>query len=487
VFKLPILVKLRLTVKDHGLGVDDLLVERIMAAIDHPHMDFAPDLEHITSNMQQLATILISRAGMNGPYELCSRSVSIASDTWRIYENKRLENMAIAEEGERKSKALFTSGIMSTLTLLDASRLASHPVPPKPAPSEMDFDPRLVNALPGQYTSPLLPDTLTVAEDQYLRQYNERLKDYRQRAAALPSLQQQLYHAAASALPRQPTYKIPGRGWTYGDDPMYSSSPRSTVPMYVQDLRQRHGAPPAQAHPSLNGGMIDVHLKQVAFPNMYQHPASMTTMPQVASMPLPTQAQSRNALASHSFPSDYQQTQQMLPQPMRQNVSAQYVPYVPQRMPIAPALAKGSGIQVADIAHLCGTDWSNVMTQRARETAAKLNKSEKVERILHLHRTQHYPDSYLQMSPPKREAVPTRPLSSPAANMTPQPQRSMQQIEIPAPGAVGIGREFANHTDFFNVRGAFPSIQYGGLMEATKSLAEQDVKNLQFSVDYKRH
>lgn len=96
-------MKLQLTVKDHGLGSSDLLVERIMVAIDHPHMDFAPDLEFITSNMQQISTVLIRRAEVKGPYELCSRSVNIASDAWRKYEDKRLENIAVAAE-EKQSR-----------------------------------------------------------------------------------------------------------------------------------------------------------------------------------------------------------------------------------------------------------------------------------------------------------------------------------------------------------------------------------------------
>jgi hypothetical protein len=235
-------------------------------------------------------------------------------------------------------------------------------------------------------------------------------------------------------------------------------------------------------------GMTNAHLERVAFPNMYHHSASM---------PVSAQAQSRNTLAYQSFPPDYQQTQQMPPQLIRQNVPAQYVPYVPPRMPIVPTPANVPAIQIADIAHLRGTNWSNAMTQRARETVAKLSRSGKAARILHLHETRYYPDPYLQMSPPKRQAVPTRQLSSPAApvfgtdvsfqpNMTPQPQTSMQQIEIPAPGAVGIGRQFANHPGFYNVRSAFPSTQHGGLMEATKSLTEQDVTSLHFGVDSKR-
>jgi hypothetical protein len=114
--KLLIVVNLQLIVKDHGLGVDDLLVERIMVAVGHPHIVFAPDLEHIISNMQQLATVLIRQAELKGPYELCSRSVSITSDTWREYEDKRLENLAIVEEKEKQSRTFFAIAVMLTLT-----------------------------------------------------------------------------------------------------------------------------------------------------------------------------------------------------------------------------------------------------------------------------------------------------------------------------------------------------------------------------------
>lgn len=345
----------------------------------------------------------------------------------------------------------------------------------------------MINAVPGQYTSPLLSERLTVAEDQYLRAQIERIKDYRRRVAALPSLQQQqLHHAAASAQSRQPSYKIPGRGWTYGDDPVYSSSPQA--PLYVQDLGRRNGVPPAQAPPSMNRDRMDARQEHLAFPNMYQHPAPRATMPQVAAMPGPAHAQPHSTFAYQSFPQNNQQTQPVPPQ---------YVKYVPPRMPLAPAATNVSAVQVADIAHLRGAEWNNAMTQRARETAAKLSKSEKVERILHLHKTQHYSEPYLQTSPLKREALPARPLSSPAApvfgadatfqpNMTPQSQAIMQHIEVPAPGAVGIGGQFANHPGFPNVRSAFPSTQYGGLMEATKDVAGQDVKNVAVDADRKR-
>jgi hypothetical protein len=84
------------------------------------------------------------------------------------------------------------------------------PVPPKAVPMDDQIDPRLVNAMPGQYTYPELSNTLTVEEDQYYRYQNHLLKESRERSAA-PSWLKQVQQAAMTTLPEQASYQ--DRSW----------------------------------------------------------------------------------------------------------------------------------------------------------------------------------------------------------------------------------------------------------------------------------
>jgi hypothetical protein len=116
------------------------------------------------------------------------------------------------------------------------------PVPPKAVPMDDQIDPRLVNAMPGQYTYPELSNTLTVEEDQYYRYQNHLLKESRERSAA-PSWLKQVQQAAMTTLPEQASYQ--DRSWGHGRQPV--PPVQSRAPSYSQNLGQRQS--PYQSFP----------------------------------------------------------------------------------------------------------------------------------------------------------------------------------------------------------------------------------------------
>jgi hypothetical protein len=181
---------------------DDLLFERIFLAIEHRLKGQPAERNVLTDNLEPLAKFLIRRAQLKGPYELLGRDPQ-PSEEWKQYEEERLARI-LADREEERTRGVETqlsawfqrlgltstpaqqrlatpqhsiSALRSTAT---AATVSFAPLPirqhsrisPRTSPIDHLLDPRLLYALPGQYISPNLPGTLTVAEDQHHRRKN---------------------------------------------------------------------------------------------------------------------------------------------------------------------------------------------------------------------------------------------------------------------------------------------------------------------------
>ncbi|KAH8721541.1 hypothetical protein GQ44DRAFT_775119 [Phaeosphaeriaceae sp. PMI808] len=204
---------------DNLIDFNDLAFERICLAIEYRYKELEPDLTYLTESMEKLATYLIRRAQIKGPYELLGR-VNTASTAWIQHRARRLET-EISVKNEQNDLIVL-----------------SHPSP-KPVPTDDVIDPRLIIAQPGDFTSRNLIGVLTMAEEQYYR-HQIQLVNWHHQNKVVPTLNEQLQSAATQSSPNQTSYQIPGRGWSYGQQPTYTPPPRQRQsPSYVQNLGQQ--------------------------------------------------------------------------------------------------------------------------------------------------------------------------------------------------------------------------------------------------------
>jgi hypothetical protein len=194
--------------QDFPTDGDDLLFERIFLAIEHRLKGQPAERNVLTDNLEPLAKFLIRRAQLKGPYELLGRDPQ-PSEEWKQYEEERLARI-LADREEERTRGVETqlsawfqrlgltstpaqqrlatpqhsiSALRSTAT---AATVSFAPLPirqhsrisPRTSPIDHLLDPRLLYALPGQYISPNLPGTLTVAEDQHHRRNNLEFQQF---------------------------------------------------------------------------------------------------------------------------------------------------------------------------------------------------------------------------------------------------------------------------------------------------------------------
>ncbi|KAF1916642.1 hypothetical protein BDU57DRAFT_240110 [Ampelomyces quisqualis] len=326
-----------MTKLDHPYDGDDLIFERILHAIDSRHKNLAPDLDFMTENLETLAKFLIHRAQVQGPYELLGR-VDVASDRWRKHEEERRERVRAEEKKAEQDRPFL--------------------VPPPPTtklPTEDQIDPRLVYAVPGEYTSPQLSGTLLLNEDQYFRHQNQLIYERRRRGYLGHSWLEQVQHAAgAVSSPYAPAnHPVPPPGYAHNQGYGKLIPPKSRLrrqnnlahrplPHLQQQAPYRSFEPATQQvqyHP------FQAPIQQV----QYHHIQALTQQPQYHPIqPKPQQL------------AHYNSNQPIHPRPpnmMAPNATN------PSTYPSAPQ----PSIPVSDIAHLRGQDWNAAAEQRVRE------------------------------------------------------------------------------------------------------------------------
>jgi hypothetical protein len=383
---------------------------------------------------------------VKGPYDLQGRT-NVASGAWREYEKSKLEKMSHAVEDEDKGKFLINSD--KRMLIIDDDQI----------------DPRLINAQPGQFVLPQVPEMLSYADDHYYRRQNQSWDEHRRHVSRTPSWQHQLQHAATTT--PHPSVQVPGRGWSYGQSPIG----KPQAPSYVQDLGQRHGAFAVQAPTGAAGASYNATLgpplsRVASFQSPY-HPS----VPQARAYPadgsyVGGQLQHHTSLAYREVP-----TQQQLMQMPPSDHGINYGPVIttPSRSPAAnaasstPAYASGSAaIPTADIAHLRGNEWAEMAQQRAR-AFSMLSQHEKAQRLL-------------QMQQPQAAQGPFQPNP-----LQPQLQQGLMQLQNADPT-----QHFSNHPGFSNVRSAFPNTQFIAGMDPHQAPAQKDdveMKGLPFGTD----
>ncbi|KAH3987474.1 hypothetical protein HBH70_008670 [Parastagonospora nodorum] len=393
---------------DYPSDGDDLVFERICQAIQFRHKNLAPDLSIATENLETLATFLLRRAQLTGPYELLGR-MNVASGAWREYEEGRLEGLRLVAEEEKK---------VNLTVVLDP--------PPKAAPTEDEIDPRLINALPGHYVAPSLRGTLTVVEDQYHRKSNASLRRYRQ--------QQQ---AAANVRPQYRAPTVPGT-----ED--WQQYPRNALPvktlasLYVQGLGQqytRNSMPLRTLAPSyMQGSGQQQHPQPMQAVHGPYSPPSQYNTPyayQPSSVPVPQQQQ------MHHYPA--QPTAMQAPWP---NVSAIASPsglMSPPANAVHQPHSTPTSITTADIAHLRGNQWTEAVEQRVHD-------------FNHQSRPQSFQaNSYQQPTMPTQQRTDT-PTPTGIFGQVPMYQSAPAQSQQTYP------RGLAHHPSFSNVTSAFPDV-----------------------------
>ncbi|KAF1831288.1 hypothetical protein BDW02DRAFT_632982 [Decorospora gaudefroyi] len=255
-----------MTKPDYPTDGDDLLFERIFYAIENRLKGLPNACNVLTDNVEPLARFLIRRAQLKGPYELLDRGCG-PSDAWERYEQERLARVA-AEKVKAQQSPEKLGARRQGVSTATATPPSLHHVADMTS-IEHIIDPRLLYALPGQFVTPGLPGTLTVAEDQF---YRHRNQEY-QRSIALRSANvQQALRSHAHAQ----TFNNTGRGTAHPD-------------MLVQQLQQPHAftpymydAPEVQQHPYLQASEPAQHFQP-------QPPISLFHTWQVQQFPLNTQ------------------------------------------------------------------------------------------------------------------------------------------------------------------------------------------------------
>ncbi|KAF2032841.1 hypothetical protein EK21DRAFT_86851 [Setomelanomma holmii] len=432
---------------------DDLMFERACIAVDRRDLDYDPELKMVTEDLECLAKFLIRRAQLKGPYELLGRT-NIGGSAWIEYQLQRLEREPLAEENK---KHLLITALVTA---------------PKPAPAEEQIDTRLFHAQPGQYASSAFPGVLTVADDQYFR-YQNLLSQRRQRQdhPIDPNWPQQLQNAAAIPHTQEhPSLQIPGRGWTYGQPPVYGLPPHQVqAPTYVQHLGQRDAAYGDQAFstgfPALNRASAGSGMQQAAHAPYVPHTSWDATNHSLIPPALhPQDTPMMTAWQQHRRPLPILHKPVVgspLNSPMHRG------PVHNDDAAMAQSnLHSSANIPVSDIAHLRGQDWNDAAEQRVREFSL-LTPREKAERLLQLRRMQPSSAEGKQDMKPQSFSVQGLNMAGweghqhiPQPGSQPQAQSGVQPTQQPEVNMNGAQNGFLNHPGYSNVKSSFPDTLY---------------------------
>ncbi|KAF1936830.1 hypothetical protein EJ02DRAFT_438276 [Clathrospora elynae] len=475
-----------LTKPDYPTDAEDLLFERIFIAIEHRHNGIPADLIGLTNNLEPLAKFLIRRAQLKGSFELLDRDCH-PGEAWKNHESGSVgELQRQGGISAQQDEAQLIAPNQSNTTIS----------PSKIGTIEALIDPRLLFAQQGQYTTPGLSGSMTVAEDQYYRQQNQELKQYQARGPAhepwreqpqLPAsynasgrasafhsntgYPQQVQQHHTSAMPVQkilPAYDGAGRSSQYHQ---LAQQQQQQAPAYIQHLGRRQ----LPAHiPPLRKQHMPAPTAHMYIPIQPQPQFSHPPPPQVYQPSNQTQPQQ---------PANYSALQ-----PKSINLPSQNTRSSNSCLPI---LTNPAGITEA------GATTGNGAQRHAeplpREAFLKLSREEKCRRILELadlNRLRAAEEAKAQHNRAPRQ----QPLVSPATlafnavtrkGMVTPPnspqlmgQGMGQAISVPAPGhqtqqvsvyatmslpAQGGGGGFMNHPGYSNIMSAFPAPQFHGL------------------------
>jgi hypothetical protein len=326
---------------------------------------------------------------------------------------------------------------------------------PKSAPTDRDIDPRLLNALPGQFASPDMPQILNVETDQYFRHQAWVLKQQQQNIKPVHSWREQLQQATLEQDSTQPPSKrrklqIPGRRWTYGQELTPRPQPQ-LASVYVQHPGQQR-APcisVPQIGPGFSSGMMNHPSPHLGYPNFRLQPTAYMH---------PKGFNNGTNQSQYVFSYPYQNLQDQ-PQPQLQPLQWKDV-NIP--MNNRPHGGESHSLHASHTTNLANEQWNDAMRCRTRDTAANLSfslsKQEKAARILLMHKAQHIPDAHTKLQLPQHANMSKRPMSSPAGPVF-AGQMQMAVQSVPTRNAAA----FPYHPGFSNVRNVFSSrdVMYG--------------------------
>ncbi|KAF3045357.1 hypothetical protein E8E11_008368 [Didymella keratinophila] len=357
---------------DHPSDGDDMIFERIFMAFMHRHKALAPDLARVVDNLEPCAKYLIRRALLKGPFELLERT-DVGSGAWIEHEGQRLSNLVV--EGGEAGDGTLRPPLRPPLAA------------PKILLTEDDLDPRLVHAQPGHFAAENLSGQLTAEENSYYRQQN---RNYEQ--AQLQRQQRSPYTSAAPAQMTEPSYALPGRGYSHTTSvPQVQQQKQATQPQATPSrpfAHERHIWPqfqPAQTPPAQHDNSIQtprffptLPQGQPMLPSMRAN-AQPPRLPQFQVQPSQYQLPQQQTIQHEAL----QQQQALLKSEGRQiSQNSHALVQIPKQSDLQPQQTPpptitSNSISSNDFAHLRGNDWSNAAQQRAREIAAKTTAQER--------------------------------------------------------------------------------------------------------------
>jgi hypothetical protein len=353
--------------------------------------------------------------------------------------------------------------------------------PPKAAPTEDKIDPHLIHVCPGQYVAPKLSGTLTVAEDQYLRNQNRLLEQYHQRNPPVPTWQEQLHQAATTNLADNHPYQGSNNAWIHGKRSVHNPQPvESLTPSNAQDLGWRQ-SPYSTQTKSIIGNTAIVITNQSMPIHMLQHPFAPTTS---VHPPARLQQPSGSGVAYPSVLPPQQAQHLPVRTPSNRGFAVNQAFQASPGGMISADAPSGKSAPItdthpliaannptADLAHLRGNQWEEAARRRAHEfnMLPKEHKEKKVSEFLQSNAPANIG---LEASQPNRHsglvqdyATPVAPgCGTPAVSnehqLAPQQTQQAYRYQHQQPGAQtdrGHGAQsFAHHPSYSNATSAFP-------------------------------
>jgi hypothetical protein len=340
------------------------------------------------------------------------------------------------------------------------------PKPEQALPTEDQTDPRLVNALPGQFVHEEMVGPLTIAEDQAYRHQNRVLKQSRE------AWMRKMRQAAMTRLPERMVQ------WVYQQPvPLI----RAQAPVYVQDLGMRKRAP-QQCGPRTQGPIRHAPIHTGPATGFRQHPYAPPQQHAPRTQVITHRAPIQNGPATgHSQP-----PQQQIPSPPRTQGLAHHAPIrtglARTTYPVAPtssncALPNTLPAPIADTSYLRPESWTpEAIEQRARDWPL-LTKQQKARQLLRMLEGEHHATHTRRVERSSRagaSVVQQQQRLQPAGagsqatvsrvqqQQPPRPLRGTRSNLHPQPGSQEHVTSVVMHPGFSNVTSVFPNVMQNG-------------------------